>query len=281
MATLPKGCREALAHASNDYICIIRNICMKTYTTASIRRSLLAVGILGLTAITSHAAVVTWGAAQSITGDSNVSTAGSLAYAVNLGGANTTVNGVTFQGLAGIPFGNQVFIAGNLEVSGFFFNGASDTGSAAAPFSSLSAGYRSLLGSAVAVGGTMTMKMSGLTLGENYEFQAWVNGSGSQPGFTFKVDVAAGNSVTLDPNLTLAAGGLGQYVIGSFTADALTQQITFTNDEVAVINGFQLRLLAAPVGVIPEPGSTLAGLMALGVCLSGLGRRSRRQSAAV
>ena len=65
---------------------------------------LLAIATGLATSITAHAAVITWGAAQNITGDSDVSLADSLVRAFNLDGsgtvASTTVNGVTFE-----PFG--------------------------------------------------------------------------------------------------------------------------------------------------------------------------------
>ena len=79
--------------------------------------------------------------------------------------------------------------------------------------------------------------------------------------------------MTLDPNPSLAEGGLGQFVTGSFTANNACQQVTFTDSEVGVINGFQLRQVTAPV--IPEPGTALFGLGLLGA--TGF---SRRRSAA-
>lgn len=48
---------------------------------------------------TSSAAVINWGSAQTISGDSDVSTTGSLLYAHNIGNSAvqaTTVNGATF-----------------------------------------------------------------------------------------------------------------------------------------------------------------------------------------
>ena len=50
--------------------------------------------------ITEAVDVVTWGTATGITGDSDVSTNGTLIYAYNLGASgvtSTTVNGVTFD----------------------------------------------------------------------------------------------------------------------------------------------------------------------------------------
>ena len=87
---------------------------MKTRTIpTTTRRALLAAATLAL-ATASHAAVGNWGAATTISGDSNVSIAGTLVGALNIGGAgvaNTTVNGVTFNGLA---------LSGNNVTSGNF-----------------------------------------------------------------------------------------------------------------------------------------------------------------
>ena len=220
-----------------------------------------------------EAATITWNAAQQIAAATDAITNGSLVGAANLGGGATTVNGVNFQSLAA----SNGASSGIFTISGFFFGGA-NTSSAAAPFSSLAAGYQALLGTAAAVGGTMTLTMSGLTLGHNYQFQAWVNDSRNQtpPGFTFKVNVAAGNNVTLDPNTSLNDGGLGQFVIGSFLADGTSQQVTFENSEVAIINGFQLRDQIAAAPQVPEPGSfALLGLGIAGLFVSRRVSRSR------
>jgi len=259
MATLPKGCREAFAQKVRTHH--IHTNRMKTHAaiTTSIRRGILAAGILGtfgVTALTSHAATVTWGAVTGITGDSNVSTAGTLVGAFNFNGSATTINGVAFQAFAITGNSNTV---GNYTLSaGFMYT--SGTGSAVAPFSNLSSSYQSLLSGAAGAGGTMTLNMSGLTVGNAYQFQTWVNDSTNHnpPGSTFKVDVASGATVTLDPNTTIGDGGLGQYVTGTFTADLTSESVTFTNSEAAVVNGFQLRLLPA-ASAVPEPGSALAG----------------------
>ena len=102
-------------------------------------------------------------------------------------------------------------------------------------------------------------------MGQTYLFETWVNDSQSHipPGFTFDVDVSSGSLVTLDPNTTIVEGGLGQYVVGTFTASAASQQVTYDNSEVGgSLAAFQLRL--APPTVIPEPGTALFGLALVG-----------------
>ena len=100
----------------------------KSVHLAPTRRTILAAGILSVAMIfaapTSEAVSITWGAAQTITGDSDVSTSGTLVRAINIGApglpsvANTTVNGVLFTGLA--LTGNNVTSGDfNLATAGF------------------------------------------------------------------------------------------------------------------------------------------------------------------
>ena len=251
---------------------------MKTHiTTTSIRRSILAGAFLALTTITSHAAVVTWGAAQGIIGDTDVSTNGTLVQAANFGTASTaTVNGVTFAGFTGAGASTTV---GNFTLSGgALANGGLGGGGGA--FAALTPAYQGLLLNATGVPGAnsiLTLTMSNLTVGNSYEFQWWYNGSGVAQS-TANVTAVAGNSVTVNGNPAGTLGSLGQFALGTFVANATSQAITFTGSAAAAgaLNAAQLRLLPA-ASVVPEPGSALAGLLALGVCLSGLAGRSRRQ----
>ncbi len=241
----------------------------------SIRRGILAASILGFTALASHAAVVSWGAAQGIAGDSDVSTAGTLVGAFNLGGTGVSspaVNGVTFTGFA-VPSGSTNVTSGNFNLTspGISFAGNSLT-TGSAPFSTLSAPYQALLSSATGGSGSgpITLNISGLAIGQNYQFQWWTNDS---VGLVGTQTATAGNAVTLASN-TGGFGGLGQFAVGTFTADATSQSIVFTSSNVPLLDAFQLRNLSA--SAVPEPGSALAGMLALGVCLSGLGARQRR-----
>lgn len=249
----------------------------------SSRRHILAAGILALALAaipTSSGVSITWGTPQQITGDSDVSLNGTLVGAINLAGPATTVNGVNFQALAIVNNGANTI--GNFTYEASFFynviNPALSTASASPPFSLLSAGYQSLLGTAAAAGGVQTLTMNGLTVGQAYEFQAWVNDSEDFdpfPGFTFTVNVASGNDVDLDPNTSLNDGGLGQYVIGTFVADAPSQQVTFANSEVGVANGFQLRQLNLRTPSVPDAGATLPLLAASLAGLAVVGRRAK------
>jgi len=119
----------------------------------------------------------------------------------------------------------------------------------------------------------MTLTLNSLTVGYTYQLEIWTNRSNTAnaQGFT----ATAGNSVVLDSNTTDAIGGVGQFVLGSFTADATSQAITFTPNGAGLVDfsAFQLRTTA-----VPEP-SAIALLIAGGVGLLLARRRSMRNRA--
>ncbi|HYE18711.1 MAG TPA: hypothetical protein VEA69_09720 [Tepidisphaeraceae bacterium] len=143
---------------------------MRTFVPFASRAVIAAVPVFAmvLSAAPASAATVTWGAPTNISGDADVSTAGTLLGAFNVGSAgDATVNGVTFQGFV---LNNGVTASGDFSfVTGF--NVTSDSGSAAAPFSTLSAGYQGLLGTANVLLGNGTLTMSGLTVGRRTSFR--------------------------------------------------------------------------------------------------------------
>lgn len=237
-----------------------------------ILRGVLAAVLLAAATTTTHAALITWGAPTAIAGDTDVSTSGTLITALNFGPVGvlgTTINGVTFDPSP-------------------FSSGITTTTSQA-----LSASYLTLLDSALLLPAdtTLTAGFGGLTVGETYLFQAWVNNSGrnfsvfDRGDFPTTVSDTLGNSVDLYPGDNgIGVGQLdgnlppapGQYVIGTFTADSTVQNVQFRSEEIpGVLNGFQLRQLAP--AAVPEPGTALAGLALVGLCGT-MRRRSGRRA---
>lgn len=176
------------------------------------------------------------------------------------------MNGVTFSPFTipgGFPTTVTVGSVTLTESPGNLF--AYNTfGSASAPFSNLSSGYQTLLGSGAYadLAPSITVSLNGLTNGQEYEVQWWTNNSANitpqfGSGFT-NTTATAINSVTLDANTTNTVGGLGQYAIGMFTASGTTQ--AFLLEETS--GGFNPLINAMQVRAVPEPSLTLLGLAA-------------------
>jgi hypothetical protein len=251
----------------------------------------------GLATSTGAAATIDWGSgAHTITGSiSEVSTAGTIvnafAFSTADSAVSTTVNGVTFDPWAfpaldfGSYSGQTTTSQGNYsftENQGFLL-GYDNLSYGSGAFSSLSAEYAVLLssGASSTFYDTLSLTISGLTIGKTYEFQWWANNSsfasspadGVSPGYS---TATAGNIVGLNANDGSNLGSLGQFAIGTFTADALTQQIDFNGSSFygtdPMINAFQLRDIAE----VPEPSTmALATLWGSGVIL--LFRRRKSQ----
>ena len=112
-----------------------------------------------------YGAAITWGPAMDISGDSDVTTAGSLVTALNFGATgvpSVTVNGVLF-GAFPVPNG------------GVIFSSNTAFGSSSTPFSSLSSDYQTLLKSGFAASGEFQLNLQGLTVGQTYLFEWWSN----------------------------------------------------------------------------------------------------------
>lgn len=238
-------------------------------------------------AVSARAGIVTWSAPQGITGESDVSTSGTLVVAHNLGSfgnASPTVNGVTFTAFPTSTNSNTI---GNvtLSASSSILGSNSDFGEIVAPFAALTTPYKDLLKSGSYTAGvfpppTISMTLNGLTPNAQYQFQWWAHQSDSSSFDPFApapgvptTTATSGNSVTLDRR-GLTPGSLGQYALGVFTATSASQVFSFDgSDTRSLLNAFQLRQLAAPA--IPEPSSALVGLALTGVVLRSSTKRRR------
>ncbi len=231
---------------------------------------------------TVSAAVITWGQPHDVMAPIiDVSTTGTLVYAYNVGTSSvaaTTVNGVTFQA-AGFPASGSTNTTtiGSIsftESPGQLYSYAT-LGSSQAPYSGLAAEYQALLnqGGSADLPFTLTLQVGGLTSGQDYLIQWWTsNASNTSVGVSLaETSGTAGNAVTLDANTADSDGGLGQYVIGTFTADATSQSVAFDGagaflNARPLVNAFQVR-------AVPEP-MTLGLFGAAGVFGVFLARRS-------
>lgn len=226
---------------------------------------------------------ITWGAAQTITGDSDVSTSGSLVYAYTFGTtsvAATTVNGVNFAafGISNTPTTSSATV-GSLtlqEVPGVL-SSYSNLGGSGAPFTSLTSGYQALLSSGGSADNptTITVTLAGLIAGHQYSVQWW---SSNSAGVTGHFGFSLGSTIASDfysnqVTLSSTAGGLGQYVIGTFTAVASALDFTLEapsgGPNAPLINALQLRDLSATA----VPGGGVVGAVP---AIVGLLRRRRR-----
>lgn len=251
-----------------------------------------AAALLAVLATPAQAAVVTWTLPAAISADADVSTNGTLVNAWNFGSAAaTTVNGVLFQSVL-IPdsdvsqhaFGpHQMSMA---QQGALLRNSATGSSDADSFFQALGGSYQSLLSSAAGSqfgDRTTNLLLGGLSIGRAYQFQAWFNDSRTSGEFSYGLTIGdlSDNEVDLlpstqvDPYDDYILGGTGQWVIGTFTADASTQALFFARGEVGGgLNGFQLRELQL-TAQIPLPG-TLA-LVGAALLAAGAAPRRRRQ----
>ena len=220
-------------------------------------------------------AQITWGSAQNITADSDVSTLGTLLYAYNIGEtgvASSTVNGVLFSSYVFPPF-----LTANTTTTGSvtftespdFLRPFDNLGTGSGSFGDLSEDYKTLLSSGGSAESALTITgtFGGLTLGNDYLIQWWSNDSAlTWGGLAFAETQAsqAGNpsSVTLESNPSNSSGGLGQYAIGNFTATSSFLDFNLNGSGgLPLINAFQIRDVTS--AAVPEPGQVAASLLLL------------------
>ncbi len=189
------------------------------------------------------AATIAWGEFDLDAAPGEISTNGTLVEALNItGGANTTtINGVTFT--ANNLFGNSESNADN----------GVRTGDANLDLLYLNADYS-----------YDPMTLTGLTIGNEYELQTFF---GYNLGVNYLMTVGDGNTLQKTSSGTIENGA---WIIGTFTADATTQNFHSgigTSTE-PWFSGYQLRDISS----VPEPSSAvLIGLGGLALIL----RRSK------
>ena len=233
---------------------------------------LVAIGGLLLGSGTIRASSFSWNAPQQISGDSDVLNNGKMVYAYSIdpNAGSLTINGVTFVNSTGAGAG---FSGGATQPTGSYSGGSN------APFDGLSANYQALVSSGF--GDTpFTLTLTGLKVGDSYEFEWWSNDSRFFAASQGRETIAtAGTAITLAENTgsPSVSGGLGQFDVGFFTADSSTETISFTaaagqEADFGVVNAYQLRDTT-----IPEP-SILLLVGVGGLLVAGLRRGFHRRS---
>lgn len=244
---------------------------MKTKNRQRLEKlSAVAFAVAGMMATESHAATIAWGGATNISGDSDVSTAGTVVTAQSFGGGGVTVNTVSFGNVTGTAAVNNADFS--ISVSG---GNQAAFSSTSAPFSGLSTAYKSVISGGRWADGylngpvslTLTIPGSTLLAGHQYLLQVWSSDPRSTvttaPDRNTSYTDGSGNTVNLQFNTANVVGSPGQFAVGTINGDgtALVLNLTTTAspllDNPVQINAFQLRDL----GLVPEPGSlTLAGI---------------------
>lgn len=205
-----------------------------------IRSTCVAMVVAVMLGLSVYGAPITWQTPVTTIANSDAQVSKTYSYRwAYTGGSAATVNTVAFS--AGL---NQSINNANIQVAGF--TGASTTafnGGTSGTWNTLSTGYKAILTGAV-YGQTppATVTLKNLVVGGHYLVQIWVNDSRSLAAArTMDVTSSGGNSVTLDFNDSGALGGVGQFAIGTFTADAATQTFTITGNVSCQLNAIQLR----------------------------------------
>ena len=191
------------------------------------KRAIICLGVACLVSMTPslQAAVITWGPATNVAAASDVVNANVLVEAFNTGGTTSgsdqTVNGVPFRG-------KSDFLNSNTDID--FFT-ADDTGDAA---------YNALLSAADFGNGsdlfTNVVGNGKLAIGREYLIQVWYV---DDRGGTGVMRFGDGHSNTVD-----LASNPGQHVIGTFTADGTSQDLTLDAGATlgnAHITAYQIR----------------------------------------
>jgi fibronectin-binding autotransporter adhesin len=193
------------------------------------------------------AASIIWNAPVAITGDTDVFTAGTLAYAYCWSGVSTTVNGVNFTGTASANSGGL-----DVTLTGLRNNYYGFTGSGSASFSTA---YQNMLAGADWNGSaSATITLNNLNVGHAYVAQFWVGDWRNYNTVRSEtIKGSASDNITPTLNYQVGSSGSGSFVIGSFTASATTQTFTLTpggSQPSVQINALQLRDLTPAISSI-------------------------------
>lgn len=249
-------------------------------------------------ATTTSAAVITWHSSVDLLAGGNnqnfVNTDGTLVLAFNgtgegatantdpsvNGTTSTTVNGVAFQNVNVFNLNNgAVTGVGGVGVSSTYLDTRNDSNAFQDGGFSGDGDIFNLVAGAVFGGGTgapaaPSVTFSGLTVGQQYQIQVFVNDARTngtrdsdwQVGFSDGVnnDIGGGNDTRVafanlnnrDP-VTLSGETSGDFIIGTFAADSANQTFALsgTRDGFDTFSVGQAQINALQLRAVPEPSS--------------------------
>jgi hypothetical protein len=223
-------------------------------------KTTLLVGLVATlaTVASASAGVITWGPAQDISGPGDVSTNLARIEAVNLT-THSSVPGTTV--VNGVSFTHDGSLMGLGGGTGLLNGGSSGDADYDALLDSVDHGACDACPWTIQVGG------GNLIVAETYEIQLfYTDNRGFAGSFTQVYGDGNGNTVTLDSN----KNGLGQFVLGKFTADDTTQNLAISGGlppGEPHLNAYQIR-------GVPEPTTFVLG--GLGLMALGFGARRRK-----
>jgi len=181
------------------------------------KKGRMAVAVLALAVSQVWSATITWNTPSDISAGQDTLT-NQVFAAVNGGGASTVLNGINFKSDAE----QSSIVIGGGTYANFIGTDINST----VPV--VSQAYYDILKPAHYSLSSVTLK--NLAVGQEYFVQLWVNdcrGSSYDRYTVIKSVSGSGttNLVTLKTSANQSPASLGQFVVGSFTADAATQQI--------------------------------------------------------
>jgi len=222
---------------------------MKRQLQPTMKTIILGASIAGLITAAANAADVTWQTPKTISDPSDVSTLGSYfgSWAPH-GSGSFTINTVTFQNFSDLPSLTQNF-QNNTGNNTYNNPGTSD------------ANYNDYMTSGAFQNDASSPSFGwgGMTIGDTYLVQLWVNDSRNSTTAQRTESVTGGANTSAFLSYG-PVGGAGQFIIGTFVADATTESLSLNsgpNFPSAQLNLFQVR----DITPVPEP-STLAFLAA-------------------
>ena len=197
---------------------------------------------------TLDAATIAWESPVRILSPNDVSTTGTLLEALNIQDNESSPLDVTLHGTHFRSFQTPANTA-TASAGGYFTfrdhdqDGHNDYAGATGDWTTLDALYQDLLVEALWSSRYANMRiiLNNLIPGHWYEIQLWINDSRSGGSNSVTISAGARSSVRVATSDSSGiVGGLGHYVIGSFTADASTLTLTLSGNKQ--INAIQLRI---------------------------------------